>query len=288
MNRKLIPTILGGLGILGISSQALAYEIFQVNPNSIPGTTIFSPFSADAISGGTSGRIILNGDTQTATESGYVQFDTFKISSTGIDGDITGLGLTGSPNPEKYGLYLTFDLAVSYDAVNSGPNAFGAAGSAYTLTSLTFSLWADPNLNTSFSAASLSADASIGGTTGDDFVLASGSLVSGSASINQNGGVGINATTTFTLTSPEGEAFFIDPSPFYEFMFSGANNTGEGVRYDYDTAVGCPSGICNAALLNSVLTVDYQGTSDVPEPATLALLGIGLLGFGTSRLRKKA
>lgn len=290
MNKKLIPIILGGLGILGISSQALALPQFTVNPNSIPGTNNLygSPpgttFTADAISGGTSGRIILDADTKTATESGYVQFSKFKLGSGGVDSDITGLG-TNSPTATKYGLYLTFTLAVSYDAINSGVNGFGAANSDYTVDSLSFTLWADPNSDTTFTLATVSSDASVGGTLTDDFQLASGSLVSGSASINGDGGVGINATTTFTLTTPEGTKFFVDPRPFYNFMFSGANNTSSGVSYDYDTSAGCITGVCNAAIINSELTVDYTG---VPEPATLALLGIGLLGFGTSRLRKTA
>lgn len=284
MNKKLIPAILGGLGILGISSQALALEIFTVDPSSIPGTSGFNTFTADAISGGTSGRIILDANTKTATEKGYVQFDSFKLNANGIDGDLSGLGLAGSPNLLKYGLYLTFDLEVSYDAANS-TGAFGAANSAYKLEDLTFKLWADPDLNTTFSVASTGTDAFHTDAGGEDFELAWGSLVSGSATINSDGGVGINATTTFMLTSPKGEAFFIDPRPFYEFMFSGANNTSQGVLYDYNNAVGCTTGICNAALINSVLTVDYKG---VPEPVTLALFGVGLLGFGASRLRKKA
>lgn len=285
MNKKLIPAILGSLGILGISSQTLAAPVFTVNPNSIPGTTIYNQFNADAIFGGTSGRIIMDGDTKTATEKGYVQFSSFSKNSNGIDSDITGLGLTGSPNTQKYGLYLTFDLAVSYDTNSANP--FGAGTSNYIVDSLTFTLWADPGLDTTFIQASLTTDASVSGATGDDYALATGSLVRGSAAINEDGGVGINTTTTFVLTDPEGKAFFIDPDPFYQFMFSGANNTGPGVlRPDgYDLDVGCTTGTCNFAIVNSTLTIDYAG---VPEPATLALFGISLLGFGASRLRKPA
>lgn len=286
MNKKLIPAILGGLGILGISSQALAYEVFTVDPNAVMGTSTYSTFQADAISGTTSGRIILDGDAKTATEKGYVQFDTFKLNGSGVSGAISRLDVVPGGFPDTYGMYLTFDLSVSYDASSTGP--FGGAKSLYDINTLTFSLWADPNLDTTFTEATLTTDAVVGGSTGDDLLLASGSLVRGSAAINDDGGVGINATTTFDLTTPDGKNFFINPDPFYNFMFSGANNTSAGVDYPlgYDLSVGCPSGICNVALLNSVLTVDFAG--EAPEPATLALLGIGLFGLGASRFRKQA
>ena len=283
MNKKLIPTILGGLGILGISSQALAYEVFTVNPNSIPGSSGFASFNADSITGVTSGRIVMDASTKTATETGYIQFGTFNLAGSSISGGYTGLDSAPSPTANNYGLYLTFDLAVTYDPTSIG--AFGAQNSTYTIDSLTFTLFADPDLNTTFSIATVSADAGITDNGLEDIILGTGSLVIGTADLNNLGGVGINATTTFELTNPAGESFFIDPRPFYNFMFSGANNTSAGVIYNYNTGLGCTSGTCVAALQNSSITVDFEG---VPEPATLALLGIGLLGFGTSRLRKTA
>lgn len=277
MNKKLISTVLGGLGILGISSQALAYEVFTVNPNSIPGTSGFSTFQADSLSGVSSGQILLDASTQTATESGYVSFTAFNLGGSAVSNFTSGLATAPAPD-QYYGLYLDFTLTASLVT-----GSFGAANSTYNLDTLTFTLYADPDLNTTFTQASLINAASIGGNISDDIVLATGSLIIGQSNIIL-GGVALNSTTDFQTTA-EGNAFFTSPIPFYEHMFDAFNNTGDAVIFGYDAATGCLTGECIVAVKSGVGTFDFKG---VPEPATLALLGIGLLGFGTSRLRKKA
>ncbi|SCX05021.1 PEP-CTERM protein-sorting domain-containing protein [Nitrosomonas eutropha] len=273
MNKKLIPAILGGLGILGISSQALAYQVFTVSPSYITGNSAHNDFQADSLAGTASGQIILNASTNTAAESGYIDFSNFALAGSTVGAGISRITV-------DYGIYLTFDLTTS---LSSG--SFGTTGSTYTLDTLTFTMYADPNLDTAFTQATLTNPASVGGTIADDFILATGSLITGESAIIQ-GGVALNSYTDF-LTSPAGQSFFSQPNPFYDLMFNAFNNTGDAVAFNYDTATGCLTGECIVAVKSGVGTFDFQG-SVVPEPATLALLGIGLLGFGTSRLRKKA
>jgi hypothetical protein len=48
------------------------------------------------------------------------------------------------------------------------------------------------------------------------------------------------------------------------------------------------SGSCTRALNGSNFAIDNLETTDIPEPATLGLLGLGLLGMGALRRRKQA
>ena len=76
--------------------------------------------------------------------------------------------------------------------------------------------------------------------------------------------------TDFVLTT-EGEEYFVDPIPFYSLLT---------VNGDFDTLANLPSvtGDLSAGFVAAPVSV--------PEPSTVAVLALGLVGLGMSARRK--
>ena len=250
---------------LGLTSSAFAVVLpqFQVDPTF--NNNCSDCFYATAINGGSSERLLVDTTAQTLTANfGYMAFSGFTN-----DGPLGSIGnVLGSGINNTYQLYITYSLVAQY----TGGGTFAGLGSNYSLTSLAFSVYRDDNLNTTFNPATLGADASITGN-GNDVLLGSGSLVNGVAGIDAAGGAFLNSTTTY-LNTAAGNAFFVWPVPFYTMAFNAFNNTSQGVNIGTD-----------AIAISAAGTVDFK---TVPEPASLALLGIGLMGMGVSLRKRKA
>ena len=278
IHKNLLASAVGAALAVGMvaSASAVVLPQFQVDRDSNSAT--LNNFYASFFNGSSSERLLSNNTANTlstaAGQTGWLNLTSYTNNGP--------LGVTGSILPSvsglgvDYQLYLTFSLVA---ALNTG--TLGGLGSTYSITNLNYNLYRDDGLNTGFVSATNTLDATVTGNA-TDVLLGSGNIIAGIADLNTFGGTGINATTSYTNTAA-GNLFFVAPTPFYSLAFAALNNTSQGVSIvgNCATIAGCTLAV------NAAGIVDFNNNR-VPEPETLALLGVGLLGMGASLRKRKA
>lgn len=277
MNIKINYRSLQAIGVaavlgLGVVSQASANPTFTVNPlalspNHVAGGSE-TAFTADFITGNSSTLVTLDntGPFPVGTQStgtGWVNFSTFVDNGTNVLGNVSGLNNTWQMWAE---FTYTTELA-------SG--TYASSGSVNNVIALHADFWVDPSIATltTFTSANIIGGVAATVTHGaDSYIIGTADLIVGVADINALGGTGFNATALFNLNSA-GSNLFTSPIPFYNVSFTEFNNTSGGVAK-------------NANYLSINQTSGGIDFNKVPEPTTLVLLGIGLLGFCASMKRR--
>jgi hypothetical protein len=275
------------LGAAGSAAAAPTAPVFTIDPAAIG--VALPTFNANQMAGTSSELLHTVGNTHTG--HGWIQFSGFAMNSTPVFPTVSGLLV-------NYQLFATFDLA---DMVVSGtPNA---PGSNSVVTKLDFRFYADVG-NPAAGNTFTNADAATGteatyvdrGNT--DILLGVGTIVSGVAGIDALGGAFFNSIEDFGVcsgagtatmqgmpatgplaalatecTTDQGTRFFAAPIPFYGIAFDSFNNTTQGVARNGDLV----------SINQAVGNVDFNR---IPEPGSLALLGLGLFGIGATLRRR--
>ncbi len=270
---------------LGLASQASAAPLLTIDTSAITGAAGDPTYTGDFFTG-SSTELLQTTSATTHSGEGWL----FINSLTNGAVPVANFGATSTI---PFNLYVTFSLT---DTLASG--TMNTAGSSYTLNSLDFTVWADPSKNNTYTNANIVGGVTTApavGNTGDDIVLAVGSLISGTAGFNTEGGVFLNWTNSFAVCDGAGTAdlggtqiaaaacagntgtlFFVDPKPFYDLAFTEFNNTSQGFVVNPltdEVAINSASG-----------GIDFNR---VPEPGVLTLLGLGLAGIGATVARRR-
>jgi hypothetical protein len=236
---------------------------FTVAEGSVPGA-LPNTFTADKLNGGYFEIITINPG-NTFDTNAYASFNAF-FRNDGTQAvspvQINGLGAS------NYALYATF--------TSSGT----VSGNTFTGTSGQFHLYIDSNQDTVVSLGATGLAPVTRANITDDYEIAFSTQLNSGTGITSNPGAYDLYFGNFTLTGGDqngtlagtqnGEQYFTSPRPFYLVT---------NVDGDFDNLTPVPGTFNVVGDLSAVFVV--------PEPASLALVGLALTGLGLSSRRRK-
>jgi hypothetical protein len=242
-----------------MATAAEALPQFTLNPAAV-GLNSTGGFTADNILISVFSTVVLTPDGKggaTFTDTGVLPVSAFQFGNSFVNDK----GLNSS-----YGLYFGFDAT----GVQDTPNFTSATDGVFT--SVTYTLFGyDVTGPVAYQPSNVTPIGVVA-----PIALATGTLIDGGVGATTVAGVAVpNANTLLTFTpTVAGQPFFVSPNPFYQAVFAAFTNNPSQIITTADGFIISQGG--GSANFLALAT---------PEPATMALMGVGLLGLGILRRR---
>jgi len=251
-----MSVVVGALSLLASQNAQAVPLVVTFDPSGAGLGGAITPFQSITQNGLDAARAVIKSD-GSFTETGVLRFDVFNDPSSAPI-STSGLGST-------YGLYLTFTATGNLVGFNP---ANPSAPSSGTFTSISYSLIGDPGHQDTLSAAKITAKPVLTDVGGNDIVLATGgSLLATSVSVNS---LGIPTASVVLSMTQAGTSFFKAPPDVNLFAASFTNSPGT-----FEFAAGA-----NGTTILAITGAFNNNFDKVPEPASIAIFGAGLLGLG--------
>ena len=274
LKQSLQQLITAGALCAACAAPALAAPLFSVDEGSVPGALGQIVTGVDRLSFDYKSRIdqtIVGGSLAGAGDTFVQQGFLTKAAFGSPDGGSVSSQLNANVLGFGYGMYAVFTITGEGDP-------FGDTGGILaTFNTFQMTLYIDPSQDTALSVPLTGAVVPVD-ASGDDFAIVNYTLQVGEAHVF--GGLANGDFDTFlnAILTPAGEAYFIDPNPFFSVENFGGNTQTFDITAG-DVITGFTASAAGAGL-------ELFVAAAVPEPGTLALLAIGLLGAALAGGRK--